>query len=243
MKKRIIILVACLVVLLLLCMILFCDYDKEEAKKDILDVSAPSDAWESSEELIMVEDGAFTEISTETVEGTTTTEEILGGTESGQEEIGTEEVGYSEVTESLGEEAYVATTEQTTEVTLTTTTAQCDNSQSYTTEHTHSFVEHIERIHHPEEGHFEEYCVTEGYTEELYKSYSYYCYSCGAIMDDWDTFSVMEHSGIHGAYGTATVVVETIEHPAVYEKVWVVDKESYYEEVITSICSQCGYVE
>lgn len=127
----------------------------------------------------------------------------------------------------------------TTEYIVTTQMTEASNTS---TEHTHSFVVQVTHINHPEEGHYEEVCVSQGYEEEIYESYDMCCRACGAVMDDWSLDELMAHSSMHGAYGTAQVVVDTIWHEPVYEQVWVVDMEEYNEEVIVEKCSVCGYV-
>ena len=62
-------------------------------------------------------------------------------------------------------------------------------------------------------------------------------------MDDWDFEALLEHSSIHGTYGTQQIVVETIWHEPIYEEIWVVDKEEYYEEEVVVECIECGYIE
>lgn len=111
------------------------------------------------------------------------------------------------------------------------------------TEHEHDFVISSSCTWYPEEGHYENVCVEEGYTEERYESYDKYCYQCGCVMDEYSVEELMEHSAIHGAYGTYQKVVETIYHEPVYEKVWVVDKDEYYEEEVVVECIECGYIQ
>lgn len=242
-KKLTILLVACVVVILMLCLCLIDDGDVGNGNtttSSYQEVSAFDD--ESTVQVVLTTEA----LEEETVEYTQIEQELQENDEttadeqSEKTEVSTEPAYSSQTTRA---DEYDYNVEQTTESGAgISVTSPEEGSQTSTTEHIHSFEEHVEVIYHPEEGHYEEYCVSEGYTEERYEVYSYYCYRCGEIMDDWDTFLIMEHSGMHGAYGTGRVLVETIEHPTVYEEAWVVDKEAYYEEVVTNICSQCGYV-
>ncbi len=135
------------------------------------------------------------------------------------------------------------TTEAATQTTTQTASAQVQVTEASTTQHTHSYETNISYVYHPEEGHYEEQCVSEGYEEEVYEYYDTYCYYCGTVMDGWSYKELLNHSAIHGAYGTYKAVIDTIWHEPVYEQVWVVDKEEYYEEVITEKCTVCGYVK
>ena len=111
------------------------------------------------------------------------------------------------------------------------------------TEHLHSFETVVSCVYHPEEGHYEEVCLSEGYNENIYESYDKYCYQCGVVMDGWDFSQILDHSAIHGSFGTYSKLVDTVWHEPVYETVWVVDKYAYEEEVMTEKCIVCGYVK
>ena len=138
-------------------------------------------------------------------------------------------------------------TTQATEVITTSSqqdsTLDVDTTSTITTVHTHSYVMTSSCMYHPEEGHYEEVCVTEGYSEDIYEYYDKYCYYCGTIMDDWGFEEILDHSSIHGAYGTYKLLVDSIWHEPVYEQVWVVDVEGYYEEEVVVECIDCGYIE
>lgn len=250
-KKLIVLLVACVVAVLLLCLCLCRDERDKYSNTDMV----------AGQEMATYGDATIVDYETATCEASTfqhkeTTEFLLEEAHQSEESEQEHQVGQhshgtvqaynteqsvaGQTAAGGGQEADADYKEESQPL-IPATTHQ-DTGQA-SAEHTHSFQETIEVIHHPEVGHYEEYCVSEGYIEEQYVLYNYYCYSCGEIMDDWDTFSILEHSGVHGAYGSKQVVVETIEHPAVYEQVWIVDKEEYKEEVITRICSQCGYIQ
>lgn len=122
-------------------------------------------------------------------------------------------------------------------------TYSVDSATEITTTHTHSFVMTSSCMYHPEEGHYEEICVAEGYTENIYEYYEMYCYYCGAVMDGWGFEELLEHSSLHGAYGSYQLLTDSIWHEPVYENVWVVDVEEYYEEEMVVECTDCGYIE
>ncbi len=118
-----------------------------------------------------------------------------------------------------------------------------DSTTEITTDHTHTFVMTSSCMYHPEEGHYEEICVAEGYTENIYEYYEMYCYYCGAVMDDWGFEEILDHSSLHGAYGSYQLLTDSIWHEPVYESVWVVDVEEYFEEELVVECIECGYIE
>lgn len=111
------------------------------------------------------------------------------------------------------------------------------------TEHEHTYVMTSSCMYHPEEGHYEQVCISEGYHEEIYEYYDKYCYYCGAVMDDWGFDEILDHSSMHGAYGTHRQLVDSVWHEPIYEQVWVVDLEAYYEEEVVVECIECGYIE
>lgn len=116
-------------------------------------------------------------------------------------------------------------------------------TEEMTTAHTHTFVMTSSCMYYPEEGHYEKICVAEGYTENVFEYYDSYCYYCGTVMDDWGFEALLEHSSLHGAYGTYERLVDTIWHEPVYENIWVIDVEEYYEEEMVVECIECGYIE
>lgn len=171
------------------------------------------------------------------------------------ESITTAQVCDNDLTESACEDVLISTTDNeiTEEYMVESTTEYYESTEMIqttqvieevtTTEHVHTYAMSSSCAYYPEEGHYEKVCVSEGYTEEIYECYDKYCYYCGAIMDDWDFEALLEHSSIHGAYGTQQIVVETIWHEPIYEEIWVVDKEEYYEEEVVVECIECGYIE
>ena len=116
-------------------------------------------------------------------------------------------------------------------------------TSTITTEHEHSYVMTSSCMYHPEEGHYEKVCVVEGYSEDIFEYYDKYCYYCGTIMDDWGFEEILDHSSMHGAYGSYRLLVDSIWHEPVFEQVWIVDVEGYYEEEVVVECIDCGYIE
>ena len=172
----------------------------------------------------------------------------------GQETAVSTQTGVDEEPIASTEAQVNKTTEEniitsSTEVILTeveVTTNATENSQVTTqgdTQHVHNFVASITYIYHAEEGHYEEVCVSQGYEKKIYETYDTYCYQCGAIMDDWGFNELLDHSALHGSYGSYTAVIDTIWHEPVYENRWIVDKEAYKEEVYEEKCIECGYVK
>lgn len=115
--------------------------------------------------------------------------------------------------------------------------------------HTHNWVEVKTAVQHGEEGHYEDVCVKEAWTEEIPVYETVAIEVCGNYGED-----VTENAGQHikehkmngtGQYGCRTEYVEkqtgteTITHEAVYEKQWIVDKKAWTETILTYKCS-CG---
>lgn len=118
--------------------------------------------------------------------------------------------------------------------------------------HTHNWVAVTEQVHHDEQGHWEEYVVSQAWTEEVpvYEQQARdICNTCGADITGTDISAhVKKHmmaGEATGGHRTEWVQVQTgtnkIEHPAVTDKKWVVDKSAWTETVTTGYkCSGCG---
>ena len=185
-------------------------------------------------------------ISVRITSPTETGDITMGDIVSSADEI-TQATSQALITESIYDSTItsmseVVETEGTTEENTIPTTQGSITTQSLITTHIHTYVADREYITQPEEGHYEKVCITPGYYEEVYESCSKYCYSCGAVMDDWSFDDLLSHSAIHGSYGTHQMVVDIVWHEAIYEDVWIVDKEEYVQEVITEKCIECGCV-
>lgn len=114
--------------------------------------------------------------------------------------------------------------------------------------HVHSWEEVKNTIEHQEEGHHEDVLLKEAWTEEvpIYEMVAVeICNTCGADITGNTSAHLKEHmlKGENGSRRTEYVQkqtgVEQIQHAAVYEKKWVVDKKAWTETLITYKCS-CG---
>lgn len=116
--------------------------------------------------------------------------------------------------------------------------------------HTHNWVAVTEQVHHDEQGHWEEYVVSQAWTEEVpvYEEREIsVCSTCGADITGGEAAHIKNHmmNGENGAWHSEWKRVQTgtnkIEHPAVTDKKWVVDKAAWTETVTTGYkCSGCG---
>lgn len=118
--------------------------------------------------------------------------------------------------------------------------------------HTHNWVAITQQIHHDEEGHWEEYVVTPAWTEEvpIYENREVYiCNGCGAdITSDPDKHMYeallagnTKCAGYSSDWKQVQVGTNKIEHPAVMDKKWIVDKAAWTETVTTGYkCNGCG---
>ena len=116
--------------------------------------------------------------------------------------------------------------------------------------HTHNWVAITQQIHHDEEGHWEEYVVTPAWTEEvpIYEEQAReICNGCGADITADPTTHNKNHmlNGEPGGWTTEYKKVQVgtnkVEHPAVTDKKWIVDKAAWTETVTTGYkCSGCG---
>lgn len=116
--------------------------------------------------------------------------------------------------------------------------------------HTHNWVAITEQVHHDEEGHWEEYVVSQAWTEEV-PVYEYQereiCNGCGADITS-DPYTHNENHMLNGEAGGWTtqwvqvqVGTNKINHPAVTDKKWIVDKAAWTETITTGYkCSSCG---
>ncbi|MBO4889241.1 MAG: hypothetical protein J5589_13160 [Firmicutes bacterium] len=122
---------------------------------------------------------------------------------------------------------------------------------------THEWVDIVETVEHPEQGHYEEIVLQEEWDEirdivEFCRTEKCRC-RCGALFDtdlEWEMHSI-EHADdeedIHDSF-TVTYIdeevitgQETIHHDAVTQTVWVIDQAAYSKEVVVGqICRICG---
>lgn len=122
------------------------------------------------------------------------------------------------------------------------------STQTHT--HTHNWVPVTTVVHHDEEGHWENVLVSEAWTEEvpIYEEQERaICNGCGADITNNTTEHNMNHmlngekGGWHTEWQQVQVGTNKINHDAVYDKKWVVDKAAWDETVTTGYrCSSCG---
>lgn len=115
--------------------------------------------------------------------------------------------------------------------------------------HIHSWQEVYKDVHHGEEGHWEDVLVSPAWTESIpvyEEQYRAICNTCNADISGNEGVHIREHmmNGENGSYRNEPVQVQvganTINHDAVYEKKWVVDKAAWTEKVLTGHQCSCG---
>lgn len=124
------------------------------------------------------------------------------------------------------------------------------NTSNKEESHTHNWVPITSVVHHDEQGHNEKILVSEAWTEEIpiYEDKEVaICNGCGADITNNPTEHNMNHmlngekGGWHTEWKQVQVGTNKINHDAVYEDKWVVDKAAWDETVITGYkCSSCG---
>lgn len=225
-------------------------------RKPVREVSAVSDEIkrsEPSEETVL-----------EVTEASSEKEELVEKTESSlEEDIATEEEASS-LPEKAAEEEISSLPETVTEEESPVETVSSEVEEtvesaevSEATICTHEWVDIVETVEHPEQGHYEEIVLQEEWDEirdivELCRTEKCRC-RCGALFDtdfEWEMHSI-EHADdeedIHDSF-TVTYIdeevitgQETIHHEAVTQTIWVIDQAAYSEEVVVGqICRICG---
>ncbi len=118
--------------------------------------------------------------------------------------------------------------------------------------HNHTWEEVTTTVHHKEQGHYENVVVKEAWTETKPKYETKersICNGCGKDITGkpWDHIEEQMLAGntacggYHSEWRQVQVGTETINHPAVTERKWVVDKPAWTEKVVTGHkCSGCG---
>lgn len=117
--------------------------------------------------------------------------------------------------------------------------------------HTHSWQEVYKDVAHSEEGHWADVLVSAAWTEEvpIYEDVERaICNGCGVdITDDIynHTYNALVNGNTkcgawHSEWKQVQVGTNTINHDAVYEKKWVVDKAAWTEKVLTGHQCSCG---
>ena len=118
--------------------------------------------------------------------------------------------------------------------------------------HTHTWEEVTTTVYHEEQGHYENVVVKEAWTETKPKYETQeraICNGCGKDitsnpgkhMKEQMLAGIIECGGWHSEYKQVQVGTETINHQAVTERKWVIDKPAWTEKVVTGHkCSGCG---
>ncbi|WP_305153989.1 hypothetical protein [uncultured Clostridium sp.] len=117
--------------------------------------------------------------------------------------------------------------------------------------HTHNWVAITTTVHHKEQGHNEKVLVSEAWTEEvpIYEEKEVMiCNDCGVELNPSNCYDHVENHLLNGGKGSwreewkkVQVGTNKINHEAVYENKWVVDKAAWDETVTTGHkCSGCG---
>lgn len=124
------------------------------------------------------------------------------------------------------------------------------NTSNKEESHTHNWVPITSVLHHDEQGHNEKVLVSEAWTEEVpiyEEQYRAICNTCGEDITSNYAEHIKQHmlNGEGGSYRNEVVQIQVgtnkINHDAVYEDKWVVDKAAWDETVTTGYkCSSCG---
>lgn len=136
--------------------------------------------------------------------------------------------------------------------------SQTTNSSSFshnntTNSHSHSWTPVKKVVHHKEQGHYENVLVKPAWTEKVpvYEEREReICNGCGKDLTDLSDSASMDHakkhmlngekSGWHSEWKIVKVGTKTVNHGAVYNKKWVVDKKAYDETIIIGYKCSCG---
>lgn len=115
--------------------------------------------------------------------------------------------------------------------------------------HSHSWNPVTDTVWHDEVGHYETVVIKDAWTEEVpiyEEQYRAICNTCGADITGSEASHVRNHmlNGENGSYRNEPTKVQVgtnkIEHPAVTDKKWIVDKAAWSETVTTGYKCSCG---
>lgn len=102
----------------------------------------------------------------------------------------------------------------------------------------HNWVEVTKKVHHKEEGHYENVKTGEN------KITIYHCPECSETFDSYNAYTSHFQKHINEDPYTKYIMdsyTKTYEYEPIYEKQWIVDAEAYDETVVTGYkCSVCG---
>ena len=176
------------------------------------------------------------------------------------DENSTSQENNQEVAQNIDTNKQGTTTESSSDKKATTTTQtsttnsnkndSTSNSNTNKNEHTHSWVEVYKDVYHAEEGHYENVLVKQAWTESIpvYEEQPReICNGCGADITE-DPYTHNENHMLNGEAGGWSTIwkkvqvgTNTINHDAVYEKKWIVDKQAWTEKVLSGYkCNSCG---
>lgn len=141
-------------------------------------------------------------------------------------------------------------TSNTTSSSNTSSKPNASSNKPTAPSHTHSWNPVTTTINHPEEGHYEDVVVKEAWTEEVpvfEEREVMICNDCGAELNASNCYEHVEEHLINGGKGSwreewkqVQVGTNTVNHPAVTEKKWIVDKAAWTETVTTGYSCSCG---
>lgn len=126
---------------------------------------------------------------------------------------------------------------------------QSNSKPSVPNTHTHSWKEVYKDVAHSEEGHWEDVLVSAAWTEEVpvYEEKEVnICNTCNQIINGSTGDHAYNHmiNGENGGHRTEWQQVQigsnTINHDAIYEKKWIIDKAAWTEKVLTGHQCSCG---
>ena len=117
--------------------------------------------------------------------------------------------------------------------------------------HTHNWIPITSVVHHEEQGHYEKILVSEAWTEEvpIYEDKEVMiCNDCGVELNASNCYDHVENHLLNGGKGSwreewkkVQVGSNKINHDAVYQDKWIIDKAAWDETVTTGYkCSGCG---
>lgn len=125
------------------------------------------------------------------------------------------------------------------------------NKPTNTNTHSHSWEEIYNNVNHDEVGHWEDILISGAWDEEVpvYEDvYKSICNGCGSDITGFHN-EHMEEQMLAGNYSCGSwtgkrvevqVGTNTINHPAKYDKKWVVDKAAWTEKVLSGHKCSCG---
>lgn len=117
--------------------------------------------------------------------------------------------------------------------------------------HTHNWIPITSVVHHEEQGHYEKILVSEAWTEEvpIYEDKEVMiCNDCGVELNASNCYDHVENHLLNGGKGSwreewkkVQVGSNKINHDAIYQDKWIIDKAAWDETVTTGYkCSGCG---